>query len=351
MGLDTPVRANLPERARPHPVRRSAPPGILGEDGDQILRRAARVTALVTSGLLVVAAVALIARFLPTRNRSQLFMAALSPFLMTAGPAALVILIATSAHPGWIAVAAAVTVAALATQAPSYIRGRVPTGPTVRLVTANLRYGRSDPAAVLELAYRSADVLTVQELTPELADALSSAGIDTEFPHRVLRPRERAAGVGLWSRYPISRTDEDDGFERGFIAVAVRIPGTTADTTVVCTHMSPPRSAFHKWHADLARLGPALQRLGSEGPVIVGCDLNATPDVFEFRRLLTGGYRDGAAQAGAGLTRTHPDHAPVPRLLAVDHVLTRGATVTSMRLARVIGSDHLALVTTVVLNS
>lgn len=32
----------------------------------------------------------------------------------------------------------------------------------------------------------------------------------------------------------------------------------------------------------------------------------ATPDVREFRQLLRDGYRDGAAQAGAGLPRTHP---------------------------------------------
>lgn len=83
--------------------------------------------------------------------------------------------------------------------------------------------------------------------------------------------------------------------------------------------------------------------------MIVGGDFNATLDVRDYRLLLRDGYRDGATQAGAGLTRTHPSHLPVPALLAVDRVLTRQSTATSITTAPLAGSDHLAVIATVVL--
>lgn len=113
--------------------------------------------------------------------------------------------------------------------------------------------------------------------------------------------------------------------------------------------MPPPRSAFDAWRHEIDRLGPALWEIPPGGPVIVGGDLNATPDVREFRRLLRDGYRDGAAQAAAGLTRTYPSNVIIPLLLAVDHIITREATAVSLRTVEVAGSDHLALAATVVL--
>lgn len=297
--------------------------------------------------LLVVAGTALVARFLPAVNRTVLLTAALSPYLMLGAPVATALFAATG-RGGPATVASVVTVAALATQLPSFVGRRAPAGPVLRFVTANLRYGQADSAAVAELACGHADVLTVQELTPELADALS-ARLAPAFPFAVLRPGERASGVGLWSRHPVLASGGDERFQRGFITARVRVPGLPTPTTVVCTHLSPPRSAFGQWRADIERLGPALKSLDADGPVVVGCDLNATPDVRDFRDLLRAGYAGGAGQAGAGFLRTHPDDLPIPRVVAVDHVLTRGATVTAIRAVRVPGSDHRALVATVVL--
>ena len=82
----------------------------------------------------------------------------------------------------------------------------------VRFMSANLRYGHADPDAVVKLARERADVLAVQELTPEEANRLSAAGLDREFPHRALQPREGPAGVGIWSRYPIAGSTPSDGF-------------------------------------------------------------------------------------------------------------------------------------------
>ncbi|MDZ7885534.1 MAG: endonuclease/exonuclease/phosphatase family protein [Mycobacterium sp.] len=299
--------------------------------------------------LLLLAAGALVARYVPATNRALLAVAALSPYLMFGAPLA-VLVFALSRHWTLVSVAAVLTVAVLAVQMPWYIGSPDPgTGTTLRFVSANLLLGEAEPAAVASLAAEQADILAVQELTPELAAALSSA-LARDFPYSALRPRERAAGVGLWSRYPIVTSGSDESFGRGLIYAAVQVPDTDAATTVVSTHMPPPRSAFDSWRSDIARLGSVLRELPPGGPVVVGGDLNATPDVREFRQLLRDGYRDGAKQVGAGLTRTYPSDTVFPPALAVDHIMTRDASVTSLRTVQVSGSDHLALAATVVLH-
>jgi endonuclease/exonuclease/phosphatase (EEP) superfamily protein YafD len=134
----------------------------------------------------------------------------------------------------------------------------------------------------------------------------------------------------------------------------VRITGVPADATVVTTHMSAPwPEPILGWRDDLARLATVLDEIGASasGPVIVAGDLNATPDVLEFRRLLRNGYHDAAEQAGAGLTRTHPADIVIPPLFAVDHILLRGGAASSVRTVAVHGSDHRALIVDITLTS
>ena len=81
-------------------------------------------------------------------------------------------------------------------QLPRYIgpeKTSVP-GVAVRVVTANLGLGEADPLPVVTLARESADVLVLQEMTPAVAKAMSSAGLDAVFPHRVIDPRPHGGG-------------------------------------------------------------------------------------------------------------------------------------------------------------
>jgi endonuclease/exonuclease/phosphatase (EEP) superfamily protein YafD len=299
--------------------------------------------------LLAVAAVAVAVRYVPIVNRPLIVTAALAPYLMLGAPLALLVF---GTLKRWLAVAlaAAVTAAAVAAQAPLYLSDDAPEGITVRFMSTNLRYGHADPQAVTALARAHADVVAVQELTPEEATRLSAAGLDAEFPFHALQPKEGPAGVGIWSRYPITASNPIDGFWLGLLTAAVRIPGVDADTTVVVTHMSAPwPEPIQGWRDDMARLSGALAAIAADadGPVLVAGDLNSTTDMREFRRLLHDGYRDAAEQAGAGVTRTHPADIVVPPVFAVDHILTRDATATSVRTFAVEGSDHRTLVAAV----
>lgn len=293
---------------------------------------------------LAVGAVALVARYVPSTNRAVLAVASLACYLMLGAPVA-VILFAAQGNWALAGTAGVVTIAVLAVQLPWYVPEKTAAGTSVRVVSANLRYGRAEPEALVQMARAHADILAVQELTPELADAISAAGIADEFPHRVLRACEGPAGVGIWSRYPAERGAVYDGYWLGMLTARVRMPD--ADVTVVATHMSAPwPDPIAGWRADLARLPETLRHVAATagGPVVVAGDLNATRDHVEFRRVLRDGYRDAAEQAGAGLTRTHPDDVPMlPPVFALDHILTRDCVATKLRTQQIAGSDHRAL--------
>ena len=295
--------------------------------------------------VLAVAVVALIARFVPGINVAVVATAALAPYLMLGAPLAMIVLAVSRT---WIAVAVAgvVTVAVVAVQLPWYTRGRSEPGAAVRVVSANLRFGRADPEAVVRMARDHADILAVQELTPEKAELISAAGIATVLPYQELRAREGPAGVGIWSRFPMRRGTEFDEFWLGLLTAQVQIPGVTGEATVIAAHMSAPHRELEAWREDLARLDTTLQKIGAsaDGPVLLAADLNATPDDLEFRRLLHGGYRDAAEQAGAGLTRTYPSDVRLgPPVFAIDHILTRGCAATSVCTLPIPGTDHRAL--------
>jgi endonuclease/exonuclease/phosphatase (EEP) superfamily protein YafD len=300
---------------------------------------------------LVVSAVALTARYIPSANHPVLITATLAPYLMLGAPLA-VILFAVIRNWPVVALSGALAIATAAVQLPWHVATKADGESTVRVVSANLQYGRADPVAVVRLAVEHADIIAVQELTPELADGLSAAGIGDSFPYAAVRAREGPAGVGIWSRYPMRRGKEYDEFWLGLLTAHVRVPGTSNDATVVAAHMSAPwPEPIHSWRADLAQLRDTLLEIGDSatGAVIFAADLNTTPDHLEFRRLLRNGYRDAAEQAGAGLTRTYrASSRRLPALFALDHILTRKCTARTVTTVAIAGSDHRALVADIV---
>ncbi|KIU18366.1 endonuclease/exonuclease/phosphatase family protein [Mycolicibacterium llatzerense] len=291
------------------------------------------------------AIVGLAARWIPIVNRLLLALAAAVPYLVLGAPVAAV-LFGTVGNWPLAAVAVATTVAAAVVQIPLFRRAKAPSGTALRFLSANLRYGRAEAEPVVRYAEESADIVALQELTPAALARLEAAGLDRLFPYRALREMDEPGGVGIWSRYPITDIRIDDGFWLGMLAVTVQIPGAGSATTVMTVHLSAPwPDPLQGWRDDLARLADTLLKAAqaSSGPVLLAGDLNATPDMREFRRLLRQGYRDAGAQAGAGVVRTHPADIVAPPVFAVDHILTRGYVATSVRTLQVPGSDHRAL--------
>lgn len=297
---------------------------------------------------LALACAAFVARFVPVTNHAVLAIAALSPYLSLGAVIAAVLLVVTGRRPAAAVTAVLATVAA-SVQLPLFISGGPAVGVPLRVMTANVMLGSADPDALATLARQHADVLVLQELTPDLAAALDTR-MTADFPHRSLKARVEAAGAGIWSRHPITGSGVIEGYQLGTMNARIAVPGA-AETTVLGIHIGGPwPQPIDGWRHEIAQMKATLRDFAAQArtnPVIVAGDFNATYDMADFRALFTDGYRDAAEQSGAGLTRTFPANMAVPPLIGIDHIITRGATAQEVRTVRVPGSDHLGLVATV----
>jgi endonuclease/exonuclease/phosphatase (EEP) superfamily protein YafD len=224
-------------------------------------------------------------------------------------------------------------------------RQRPAAGPVLRVVTANLLFGRAAAGAVAELACRTrADVLFVQELTGDAAAGLARAGLGDLLPYQVTQPVPHGARCGIYARYPLRGAPPGARPSAARCAARLVLPSGQV-VQLACIHAAPPRppwspGAAARWRSQLSAL-PAP----SDSPRILAGDFNATLDHAQFRRLLRSGYADAARQAGHGLSPTWgPRPGRRPALLAIDHVLIdRRCAVLAISAHRLPGSDHRAL--------
>lgn len=98
--------------------------------------------------------------------------------------------------------------------------------------------------------------------------------------------------------------------------------------------------AVGQWQREIAAL-PAAE---SDGPLrVIAGDLNATLDHAAIRDLLGTGYRDAAAETGAGLEPTWLAVSTVLRL-TIDHVLADDrVAIEATSMHNVSGTDHRAV--------
>lgn len=278
-----------------------------------------------------------------------LYAVIISPYLLPTAPFALIALL-------WgrrwlLATFSALLCAALIlTQLPYYVAAkRNPDSVSVRVMTLNMRFGRADPREVVQVARERADVIMLQEFTPEAVQALSAAGIDRAFPYQALDPRVATAGVGLYSRFPTTADEKVGGIKRLFFGLRIRVDGAAEDVRVVSAHLGAPwPQPIEGWRTQIAEFPSILAKLSGEageGAVVIGGDLNSTIDMRPFRRAFgNAGFRDAAEQAGAGRVLTYPSNRRFPPLIGIDHILTRNATAWSLTNVDIARTDHRALI-------
>ncbi|GAB7066166.1 endonuclease/exonuclease/phosphatase family protein [Mycobacterium hodleri] len=316
------------------------------------LTTARRVVAICLGvALILAAAAALVVRFTPIPTHGVLYVVIAAPYLMLAAPVAVVVLVWVRR---WVlaAVAALLTAVLVALQVPWFVGATPdPASVAVRTMTVNMLYGLAEPDAIARVAAADADVLMVQELTPAAARGLAAAGIDDTFPYQSLDARPVSAGVGIYSRHPITDSTRIPGYQLAMVRADVRIPRVAHEVSLLTVHLDAPwPRPISGWQGDIAKFPATLAQVAGgngDGAVIVGGDFNSTIDMVAFRRLLTNGYQDAARQAGSGRNLTFPSNEPYPPVLGIDHVLTRKATATSTKTVELPGTDHRALLVTV----
>lgn len=229
--------------------------------------------------------------------------------------------------------------------------------PSTRLVAMsfNAELGRADAVGIVNLVREQhVELLAVEEFTPELAQRLTAAGLDSLLPHRVAHARKRAAGTALYSSYPL----QDAGTVPGsrFAMPVARLDlggsggGSGAILRVVAVHaLAPVGDGLGQWRTDLAAVGRADD---GSAPLLLAGDFNATYDHREFRALLAGaaggrGLVDVAASRGSRLVPTWPMRGYRLPGIALDHLVTSpDVKGLGYSVHRIEGSDHAAVAAT-----
>ncbi|WP_142145836.1 endonuclease/exonuclease/phosphatase family protein [Streptomyces sp. SLBN-31] len=225
-------------------------------------------------------------------------------------------------------------------------------GGDLTVVSHNVDAGNPDPAGTArELAASGADVLALEELTPQALGAYQKGFAKAYRYHTV------QGTVGLWSRLPLSDTGPVDiQTDYGPLAATkpadVKMAGNRALRATVTTGKGPvavyvahlgsvrlmPSSGFWTGSRDrnATALGKALAAEPNERVVLLG-DLNGTTDDRVFDAI-TSRLRSAQDVAGDGFGFTWPAGFPVAR---IDQILVRGVTPRSSWVLPSTGSDHL----------
>ncbi|MET9882066.1 endonuclease/exonuclease/phosphatase family protein [Streptomyces sp. NPDC006430] len=210
--------------------------------------------------------------------------------------------------------------------------------PDLVAVQHNISDENPDPAGTARaLAGTGAGLIAVEELTPAAAPPFAAA-LAAQYPYHAV-----AGTVGLWSKYPLVRTEPLDirpqgvgaDWNRGLRATA-RTP--RGDVAVYVAHLPSvrlgPSHGFGSARRDesAALLGAAIAAERTDPLILLG-DLNSTVD------------DRGLAPVGSQLDRPGRDFAfswpaalPVAR---IDQIMTRSAAVTRIWSLPATGSDHL----------
>jgi len=223
-------------------------------------------------------------------------------------------------------------------------------GPHLRVFSGNLMNGRADPEAFADLVRGSdADVVVVQELSPEQARALARV-----FPDGRLEPARDFTGMGVAVRHPAE-------FDRVPLACrdawTARLdpahwPKLTGALEIVNVHIASPAMGPHEWSRFQLRRAQArglleyLDRIRGQTCAVIG-DFNATP-AWPLYRMITGRLEDlaltHARSRGAKPARTWARWVGGPPLFRIDHCFGHGVRVDDFQVVAIRGSDHSGLV-------
>lgn len=293
---------------------------------------------------VTVALIAVVAHVVDSKNQVVLVAGALARIpLMASVPGAL--LLTVGLGPVGAVVGALAVVAAASTQASLRVnrfRRRPTDGTPFSVLHANILLGKADADAIIALVDRyEPDVLTVVELTPTSHGRLVEKGLLDRLPQSFVSTASGGNGTGIYSRHPIDDQQRHDGYVTELLSARVKVPGGPSPL-LFAVHPVPPWPRHPEtWVRELAAIGQLLAKIpADDGPVVVAGDFNATYDHKRYRNLLTGGYRDAAIEVGAGHLATYRADWTLPPLIAIDHVLVRGAEVTDVAVVDLPGSDH-----------
>jgi endonuclease/exonuclease/phosphatase family metal-dependent hydrolase len=233
---------------------------------------------------------------------------------------------------------------------PSAVIGCGPSSSDDEIViyTHNVWWRRGEPEAIANSIDSSqADIVVLQEVSPELIDALGQHPLlADDYRFRASEPSdEDINGLAVWSRYPISDATVDVlGETTPRLRTTIESPRGPFRLDAV--HVTAPISddRVREWETQLSQLAAT----DDAAPTLLAGDFNATEDHLQFRSILEQGWTDAHGPKGCGLDATWASERWFPTLLRLDHVLASGHfEVLALEVGHNASSDHRPVIATV----
>lgn len=212
-----------------------------------------------------------------------------------------------------------------------------------RVLLSNVNSASTHYQALIDLVYEeNPDVLIAQEVTEQWLNELKV--VEDLLPHRVTVPRERGAGIALYSRIPLQQSEvvDPERIGRPCILAQLCVDGKVISLLTIHPH-APLRKNYSDYRNRLLLATSTLAQGMSHPKVVIG-DLNCSmwsPYFSSF--VLKAGLVD--ARKGFGVVPTWPTQMLLkPLMIPIDHCLVSpDIEVVSIKASRNIGSDHLPL--------
>jgi len=188
------------------------------------------------------------------------------------------------------------------------------TDATLRVMTFNVLGRAGNHEAILKsIREENADIIFLQELTPEIA-AVISLRLADDYAYQILQPASRSRGLGVISRYPLQKLDAlIPGKWMGPPPQILEMELDGKAITLVNFHTVPTGSiwprrvvgTFKDRENDLQALANFATSQKQIGPLIVAGDANVTR-LNEAYKSLAGVLEDAWLQAGFGFGHSFP---------------------------------------------
>lgn len=219
-------------------------------------------------------------------------------------------------------------------------------GRELKIMFANVLCTNSRYEEVTQLLQtESPDILVLGEFTAVWDERLSA--LQPLYPHQIKLPRNNAFGIALYSRTPLTQLQSPlTDTPTPSIVAKVKLEGR--EVTVIGTHTMPPvrEPFFRRRNEQLRGISEALS--ATTGSAILLGDLNTTPWSPYYRELESKARLRGARR-GYGLNSSWPANY-TPWGIPIDHALvSAGISVKNFRTITIPGSDHDAIVASVVI--
>jgi endonuclease/exonuclease/phosphatase (EEP) superfamily protein YafD len=260
-------------------------------------------------------------------------------------PALLVAVAAICFRARVLSVLAVVTVVGLAAWVlpPAFRKASVPaaaaTAPRLRMVSANVMFDNPQHTALVdELRSRDADVIFLQEVTPDWWRAIRAGGLLKSHPYFIEAARWGADGMALLSRLPFASRRVLHVGRRPVPTATVRVGRATVH--LVDVHVVAPIETFDENRDQQVAINDIVRR--TPKPRIVAGDYNATPTNRWYRELLDLGFHEVHEAVGDPFATTWPNGLQRVPPIRLDHVFVDDPPVIPLhvRQGTGAGSDH-----------